>query len=167
MKAQITISDLRYCITEYFDSLINQIDVFIETQIQSVQVVNSSPTPLNVLPIDEKFVTEKCVYFNLLRNGFIKEIETCKEENLKEFEKDFEKINNELESYLALKGASYSKECEWLEKIKENFLFKKFCFLWKTTECQKETIYLIMTDGSFTQKEIEIIRFKKILINQR
>ena len=113
MNNETKISSLKYLITLVFDKLINKIDIFIETQLKTL---NEKSVSSNDKVVD--FLRSKDNYFNLLRDVFINEIELVKKDSFKNAVESFEEYSGDIEIFLASND------------IKDGFnIMKTFCFL--------------------------------------
>ena len=133
--------NLKYCIGEYFDSLVNKIDVLVETQLKRLAEEGHS----------EHFKSD---YFNSLRQTFLREIYSAKEENFAKFEQTF--------AYITIEQRQTTSANLRIDLV-EKHLFKRFCFLWHRPEYKPDPvpanqIFLFSTDCYFNVKEIEHMR---------
>jgi len=132
--------NLKYSITEYYDQLINKLDIYIETEIENE--IRSNKTKI-----------VKLQYLNKLRDDFINEIELTKNENLKECELNSISIQTILDG-IERKESSDGQNCENLiEKLKKEVIFKKFCFL--IFNKQRNLVYLLSCHTYFNSNEIK------------
>ena len=142
MNNETKISSLKYLITLVFDKLINKIDIFIETQLKTL---NEKSVSSNDKVVD--FLRSKDNYFNLLRDVFINEIELVKKDSFKNAVESFEEYSGDIEIFLASSD------------IKDGFnIMKTFCFLVQQPE-NDEVIYLVKTDCYLSEKEIYSLKY--------
>jgi hypothetical protein len=126
---------------EYFDDLINQIDIKVEKtiiklhkdiELNSIENKDDQGQDLNL--------DEKINKLNLIRETFIEQIQNCLTFNLENFEFISDEVNDELDQILQ-KFKSEFKTKESNESLETEFksninkiqvrIFKKFCFLIK------------------------------------
>ena len=142
MNNETKISSLKYLITLVFDKLINKIDIFIETQLKTL---NEKPVSSNDKVVD--FGPSKDNYFNLLRDVFINEIELVKKDAFKNAVESCEEYSDDIERFLASND------------IKDGFnILKTFCFLVQQPK-NDEVIYLVKTDCFLSEKEIYSLKY--------
>ena len=134
-----------YWITKHYDEIINQLDIFTETEISKEYTITANVNDAKKFKKDNSGRN----YFNCVREEFLEEINSIKDSNLREL-----RIN---ESMIKQKIEQVGKIDERLiEQLKYEYLFKKFCFIIKTTE--PNLIYLVTTDVYFNFEEINYLK---------
>lgn len=137
--SSIKILNPEFWIRDYYDYIINRIDIYIETEIEKELRSNIA-------------ASGRIDYLNSLRDDFLREIKSAENENLIDYYKNESLIDSLIKQY---KNDEYELE-KCIEVIKEKFLFKKFCFLIKNAE--KNLLYLVVTDIYFNEKDILYIK---------
>lgn len=130
-----------FWVREYYESLINKIDIFIEIEIDKELHANET---------DPKKVN----YYNELRNDYLNEIKCIEAENVKQIKANIIEIHQRLEAATKSDGQNSLDQC--VSQIKANIIFKKYCFLIKNIE--KNLVCLISTDFYVTEDEIEYLK---------
>ena len=77
MNDEIKVPNLKYDLTVYFDNLVNTIDIFIETRLQTLM-----ENKICSSDVDKKNDCLKFDYFNVMRNDLLTEIDFLKQENM-------------------------------------------------------------------------------------
>lgn len=137
----ITSLNPKLWIVDYFDDLINKLDIITEKIIYKCKITKTLKDKLNSK-----------------RAKFINEIKRVESYNLDEYEKNIEHYSSRL-SQLDVKNLSKSQDLI-IELKKE--LFKKFCVFIEALDLPRNTNYLpgvlIITDWYITDEEVEILK---------
>jgi len=138
-----------YWITKYYDDLTNEIDIFTESEIsrQYSKIVNENDA--------KKFKKDSSGknYFNCIREEFLEEINSVKNSNLQECQRNESTIKEKLSQM-----KNIDQELPILmEQLKSEYLFKKFCLIIKTAE--PNLIFLVTTDAYFNSEDIAHLKY--------
>ena len=144
--SNVKILNPEFWIRDYYDFIINRIDIYIETEIEKELRSNIG-------------ATSRFDYLNSLRDDFLSEIKSAENENLIDFYNNESLIDSLIKQY---KNDEYELE-KCIEVIKEKVIFKKFCFLIKNAE--KNLLYLVVTDIYFNEKDILYIKYIHFIFN--
>ena len=143
MPCQYLSSSPEFWIKDYYERLINKIDIFIETELEK-EIKNSKDS--NPKKID---------YFNQLRNDFLNEITQVEQDNFKQIKLNYKQIEAKLDSAKSKQNEILLSEC--IEEIKANDICKRHCFLINVLE--ENLIYLVSCDFYVTELEAEILKY--------
>jgi hypothetical protein len=144
-----------YYLTVYFDKLVNQIDIVIETKLKAL-----NEKILLLSDLSAEIYISKCNYLNLVRDKFINEIECIKQEETKNVKENLSKLNPEIDKFVKFtkESAELFNPIEARDGIvflkKNYFLIRKL----KNKFYENDRLYLLKTDCYLNEKEIESIK---------
>ena len=143
VSCKYTSSNPDFWIKDYYDGLVNKIDIFTETEIGREMTLPSESASLKV------------DYYNRLRNDFLNEISVIEKANFKQIQLNTQQIQSMLQNALRHADESVFEEC--MDEIKRSVICKAFCFLVNSTA--ENLVYLICTDFYVTEQEIFYLKY--------